>query len=108
MEGLRYVLTETDLRASNASTLLATMPFHRRMPELVFEVVQEADGGYCAEYLTENIFTDLWATLVRHGSEVGQLPRVCSRAFASFSSCRNGDKRPKRVIHRLRVWKSLN
>jgi len=28
------------------------------MSELVFEVVQEADGGYCAECLTENIFTD--------------------------------------------------
>jgi hypothetical protein len=27
------------------------------MPELVFEVIQEADGGYCAECLTENIFT---------------------------------------------------
>jgi predicted RNase H-like HicB family nuclease len=27
------------------------------MRELVFEVVQEADGGYCAECLTENIFT---------------------------------------------------
>lgn len=27
------------------------------MPELVFEVVQEDDGGYCAECLTENIFT---------------------------------------------------
>jgi predicted RNase H-like HicB family nuclease len=25
--------------------------------ELVFEVIQEADGGYCAECLTENIFT---------------------------------------------------
>jgi hypothetical protein len=24
----------------------------------VFEVVQEADGGYCAECLTENIFTE--------------------------------------------------
>ena len=23
-----------------------------------FEVVQEADGGYCAECLTENLFTD--------------------------------------------------
>ena len=32
------------------------------MSELVFEVVQEADGGYCAECLTENIFTggDTW------------------------------------------------
>jgi predicted RNase H-like HicB family nuclease len=35
------------------------------MPELVFEVVQEADGGYCAECLTENIFTegDTWEQL---------------------------------------------
>jgi predicted RNase H-like HicB family nuclease len=32
---------------------------------LVFEVVQEADGGYCAECLTENIFTqgDTWDEL---------------------------------------------
>ena len=28
------------------------------MSELVFEVVQEADGVYCAECLTENIFTE--------------------------------------------------
>jgi hypothetical protein len=36
-----------------------------RMPELVFEVVQESDGGYCAECLTENIFTegDTWDEL---------------------------------------------
>jgi len=27
------------------------------MSELVFEVVQEADGRYCAECLTESIFT---------------------------------------------------
>jgi predicted RNase H-like HicB family nuclease len=33
------------------------MPYHEHMAELVFEVVQEADGGYCAECLTENIFT---------------------------------------------------
>jgi hypothetical protein len=35
------------------------------MPELVFEVVQEADGGYCAECLTESIFTqgDTWDEL---------------------------------------------
>jgi len=25
--------------------------------ELVFEVTQESDGGYCAECLSENIFT---------------------------------------------------
>lgn len=34
------------------------MPYHGPMSELVFEVVQEADGGYGAECLTENIFTD--------------------------------------------------
>src|SRR5580658_3384815 len=28
------------------------------MTDLVFEAVQEADGGYCAECLTEKIFTD--------------------------------------------------
>ncbi len=35
------------------------------MPELVFAVIQEADGGYCAECLTENIFTegDTWDEL---------------------------------------------
>ena len=27
------------------------------MNELVFEVTQEEDGGFCAECLTENIFT---------------------------------------------------
>jgi hypothetical protein len=27
------------------------------MAELVFEVVQEADGGYCAKCLTESIFS---------------------------------------------------
>jgi predicted RNase H-like HicB family nuclease len=25
--------------------------------EIVFEVIQEGDGGFCAECLTENIFT---------------------------------------------------
>ncbi len=35
------------------------------MDEIVFEVVQESDGGYCAECLTENIFTqgDSWNEL---------------------------------------------
>ncbi|MCC6539458.1 MAG: 2-phospho-L-lactate guanylyltransferase [Bryobacterales bacterium] len=38
------------------------------MGELVFEVVQEADGGYCAECLTESIFTqaDSWPELRRN------------------------------------------
>jgi len=40
-------------------------PHNRGMPELVFEVVQDSDGGYCAECLTENIFTegDTWDEL---------------------------------------------
>jgi predicted RNase H-like HicB family nuclease len=35
------------------------------MSELVFEVTQEADGGYCAECLTESIVTegDSWDEL---------------------------------------------
>jgi hypothetical protein len=35
------------------------------MDDLVFEAVQEGDGGYCAECLTENIFTqgDTWDEL---------------------------------------------
>jgi len=41
------------------------------MADLVFEVVQEADGGYCAECLTENIFTqaDSWNDLRRNVEE---------------------------------------
>lgn len=35
------------------------------MNDLVFEVTQEADGGFCAECLTESIFTegDTWEQL---------------------------------------------
>ena len=35
------------------------------MSELVFEVTQEADGGYCAECLSEAVFTqgDTWEVL---------------------------------------------
>ncbi len=41
------------------------------MPELVFEVIQEADGGYCAECLTENIVTqgDTWDELRNNAIE---------------------------------------
>jgi predicted RNase H-like HicB family nuclease len=33
--------------------------------ELIFEVTQDADGGYCAECLSESIFTagDTWESL---------------------------------------------
>ena len=35
------------------------------MTELIFEITQEADGGFCAACLTESIFTqgDSWAQL---------------------------------------------
>lgn len=38
------------------------------MDELVFEVLQEADGGFCAQCLTESIFTqaDSWNELRRN------------------------------------------
>jgi hypothetical protein len=41
------------------------------MAELVFEVTQESDGGFCAECLTENIFTeaDSWEELRLNASE---------------------------------------
>jgi predicted RNase H-like HicB family nuclease len=41
------------------------------MNELVFEVTQEADGGFCAECLSENIFTqgDTWEDVRRNVQE---------------------------------------
>jgi hypothetical protein len=38
------------------------------MADLVFEARQEADGGYCAECLTEKIFTqaDTWDSLCQN------------------------------------------
>ena len=43
------------------------------MAELVFEVIQEADVGYCAECLIENIFTqaESWDELRRNVGEAG-------------------------------------
>jgi predicted RNase H-like HicB family nuclease len=41
------------------------------MSEVVFEVTQEEDGGFCAECLTENIFTqgDSWESLRKNVRE---------------------------------------
>ena len=41
------------------------------MNELVFEVIQEQDGGYSAECLTENIFSqgDSWNELRQNARE---------------------------------------
>jgi predicted RNase H-like HicB family nuclease len=42
------------------------------MRELIFEVTQEADGGFCAECLTESIVTEgnTWEELRRNVKEV--------------------------------------
>jgi hypothetical protein len=44
---------------------LVVLPCRITTVWLVFEVIQESDGGYCAECLTENIFTeaDTWDQL---------------------------------------------
>jgi predicted RNase H-like HicB family nuclease len=41
------------------------------MIELVFEVTQEEDGGFCAECLSENIFTqgDTWEAVRQNVQE---------------------------------------
>ena len=41
------------------------------MSELVFNVIQESDGGYFAECLTENIFTerDAWEEMLSNVDE---------------------------------------
>lgn len=41
------------------------------MNEIVFEVTQEVDGGFCAECLTESIFTqgDTWEELRQNVKE---------------------------------------
>jgi hypothetical protein len=42
------------------------------MTELIFEVIQEADGGFCAECLSDSIVTeaDTWEELRRNVREV--------------------------------------
>jgi hypothetical protein len=52
------------------------LPYDVDMAELVFEVTQEADGGYCAECLTENIFTE--------GNSWDELRRNVVEATAAF------------------------
>lgn len=55
--------------------------------ELIFEAVQEADGGFCAECLTEAIFTqaDNWDELrfnVREAVAAYFFDRAAPSAFA--------------------------
>lgn len=57
-----------------------------RMKELVFEVAQEADGGYTAEALGESIFTqaDSWEELKANVREAVQAFYFDSDAPASI------------------------
>ena len=43
----------------------------KNMNEVILEVTQEGDGGFCAECLTESIFSqgDTWAELRTHVKE---------------------------------------
>jgi predicted RNase H-like HicB family nuclease len=62
------------------------------MAELVFEAGQDADGGYCAECLTENIFTQ--------GDTCDELRKNVIDATAAFFFDR---PRPERVrLHLVR------
>ncbi|MGA2348989.1 MAG: 2-phospho-L-lactate guanylyltransferase [Terracidiphilus sp.] len=58
----------------------------KRMKELVFEVIQEADGGYTAEALGESIFTqaDSWDELRTNAREAVQAFYFDSDAPASI------------------------
>src|SRR6266571_4345283 len=57
-------LTATSVRRF-ACSIEREWPRLKTVSEIVFEVTQEDDGGYCAECLTEGIFTqgDTWAEL---------------------------------------------
>jgi predicted RNase H-like HicB family nuclease len=64
------------------------------MTELVFEVMQEEDGGFCAECLTENIFTqgDTWEAVRQNVRE----------AVHAYSFDQSGQA-PKRIrLHLVR------
>ena len=55
------------------------------MTELVFEVTQDLDGGYCAECLTENIFTQ--------GNSWDELRSNVKEAVTAFYFDRPGPER---------------
>jgi predicted RNase H-like HicB family nuclease len=63
--------TAADFSGTHSCLHSQSKPYHGHMAELVFEVVQEADGGYCAECLTENIFTqgNTWEELRNNAVE---------------------------------------
>ena len=63
------------------------------MTDLVFEAVQDADGGFCAECLTENIFTqaDTWDELLTNVIDATMIPGRGESGFTSskMKSCRS-------------------
>ena len=65
------------------------------MAELVFEVLRESDGGYCAECLTENIFTE--------GDSWDELRKNVLEATAAFFFDR---PKPERIAFTLSAMKS--
>jgi hypothetical protein len=66
--------------------MMERSPGGNRMKELVFEVAQEADGGYTAEALGESIFTqaDNWEKLRANVKEAVQAFYFDSVAPASI------------------------
>ena len=59
------------------------------MKELVFEVTQEEDGGYCAECLTENIFTqgETWEELRQNVRRLSALISLTAPKPNAVSGC---------------------
>ena len=59
------------------------------MNELVFEVTQEADGGSCAECLTENIFTegDTWDDVRKNVQEAVRAYFLTNPRLRAASGC---------------------
>ena len=64
--GVRHLWWDKDLiRLSRQTRLQRPLSYSDPMSELVFEVTQEADGGFAAEAIGENIVTeaDSWDEL---------------------------------------------
>ena len=59
------------------------------MSELIFDVVQEADGGFVAECLTEGIFTqaDRWHELRENVCEKSARPLLPVSIFGGTNHC---------------------
>jgi len=73
------------------------MPYRGHVLELVFGFLQESDGGYCAEWLTENIFTE--------GSTWDELRRNVVEAATAFFFDR---PQPERIRLRLAGGETLS